>query len=304
MTSTSPIIPPALQPGSRIAIVSPAGRARIPDVESAVRLLTARGFQPEVMPHALGFSGSFSATLTDRLADMTNALLDPQIKAIICSRGGYGAVHLLEHLDRLPLRSNPKWLIGFSDITALHGLFSAHGIASIHGPMAKHISAQDGDNPDFHHLLDILSGHPVEYHLEPHPFNRPGTANAPLSGGNLAVASSLIGTRFDTLRPGTILFIEDIAEPIYKVQRILYQLRLSGVLDSLAGLLVGQFTNYLPDVNHPDMETMIRDMVDDYTYPVAFNIPAGHGGRALPLILGSATRLYVGSQVTLYQNWK
>ena len=299
------IIPPPLQPGSRIAIVSPAGRARPDDVASAVTLLATEGFEPVVMPHAMGVSGSFSATTDHRLADLSNALLSDEIDAVICTRGGYGAVHLLDRLDSLPLRRSAKWLVGFSDITALHGLLAHHGIASIHGPMAKHISANGGKNPDFRHLLDILKGIPPTYRIPPHPLNRPGKAGAPLAGGNLAVASSLTATRFDMLRPGSILFIEDIAEPIYKVERMLYQLQLSGVLPSLAALLVGSFTNYPPDINHPDMGSMIRQMVDKYDYPVAFGLPAGHGPRALPLVLSAPTSVTVDPSdgLTIISEW-
>lgn len=287
------LMPPPLRNGSRVAIVSPAGRARPDNVASAVDILSRRGWKPIVSRNAMGVSGSYSGSIEQRLSDLSNALLDPGIDAIICSRGGYGAVQLLEQLNRLPLRDNPKWLIGFSDITALHGLMMHHGIASIHGPMTKHISANDGNNPDFQFLTSILEGRMPDYTLEPNPQNRVGQASGLLAGGNLAVASGLTGTPFTTLRPGSILFVEDIAEPIYKVQRQLYQLRLSGVLGSLAGLLVGRFTDYRPDANHSSMEEMIREMIEPYDFPAAFGVPAGHGGRALPLVMGWPTKIEV-----------
>lgn len=281
------IIPKPLRFGSRIAIISPAGIARKNNVEAAMTILEKQGWQPILMPHALDIHGSYSAPLSDRLSDIRDALLDPKTEAIICSRGGYGAVQMLEQLNILDLRANAKWLVGFSDISALHALLSVHAVASIHGPMARHISANGGDNPNFKTLCRILSGENPACTLPWHPLNRTGHARAPLAGGNMAVLGGLFGTPFNAIRPGTILFIEDIAEPIYKIERQLYQLRLSGVLPRLAGLLVGHFTDYSPDRNHSSMEEMICEMVADYDYPVAFGIPAGHGSDAMPMVLGA-----------------
>ncbi len=279
------IVPPALEPGARIAFVSPAGIARRENVEAAMAVMHRAGYCPELMPHAFGVCGSFSGSVDERFADLRDAFLDPQIRAIICTRGGYGAIHLLDRLDRLPLRDNAKWLVGFSDISALHALMSRHAIASIHGPMAKHITACGGCNDDFAALRAILSGLRMpRYEFASHPLNRPGEARAPLAGGNLAVLQALVATRYDMLRPRTIMFIEDIAEPIYKVERMLMQLRMSGVLPRLAGLLVGAFTDCAPDRNYGSVEEMIREMVEPYDFPVAFGFPAGHGSDARPLI--------------------
>lgn len=295
MTTIKPnlIIPSPLQPGDRVAIICPAGRARTADCEAAARVLAAHDLQAELSPMVYSNCGSFSGTQTERLNDFIRVWTDPGIRAVICSRGGYGAVHLLDRLDSMNLRENAKWLVGFSDICVLHALMNRHGIASIHGPMAKHISVNDGHNPYANALTDILFGEMPHYHFAPHAFNRQGEAHATLTGGNLSVLSSLIGTRFDTLRPGTILLIEDIAEPVYKVQRMLWQLRLSGVLPRLAGLLVGAFTDWRPDVNHESMQSMIRDMVADYSFPTAFDVPIGHGVDAMPLILGIPTAMSV-----------
>ena len=288
------IVPPALQKGDLVAIVTPAGEAHGYDFNRIARVIEAQGFRTMIAPHAAARNGYYGGTADQRGSDLEAALLNPEVKAIICSRGGYGAVHLLDRLDRLPLRDNAKWLVGFSDISALHALMNRHGIASIHGPMAKHISASGGSNPDFRALNAIFCGAPaVEYTVDPHPLNRPGIACAPLQGGNLAVLQALVATPYDLLRPDTILFIEDIGEPIYKVERMLMQLRMSGVLPRLAGLIVGEFTGAEPDRNHPSVESMIRQMVDPYDYPVTFNFPIGHGSCARPLIESLSTRLTV-----------
>lgn len=288
------IIPKPLLQGDRVAIVSPAGIARREDCEAAMAVLAGAGFRPELSAHAFGVSGSFSGTRSERLADLRDALLNPEIKAVICSRGGYGTVHLLDALDRLPLRDNAKWLVGFSDISALHALMSRYGIASIHGPMAKHISVNGGDNPDFKSLLDILTGaRQIEYRASSHKFNRAGKASGTLRGGNLAVLQALIGTRFDILQGDSILFIEDIAEPLYKLERMMTQLRLSGVLGSLRGLVVGEFKDCPGDRNFSSVEAMIREAVGDYDYPLAFGAPFGHGLCARPLVESAQATLAV-----------
>lgn len=295
MNTGQVIIPKPLRRDSRIAIVSPAGIARPGDVETGVKVLSDHGWRPEIFPHALGRHGSYSGTLQERLSDLSAALLDPGIDAIICTRGGYGTVHLLDSLEKLPLRRNPKWIVGFSDICALHGLMLRQGIASIHGPMMKHISASGGKNPDFAALCSILEDGTADYSFAPHPYNRSGSVTAPVAGGNLAVGQGLLSTPYTTLRPDTVMLIEDIGEPLYKVERMLHQLRLGGILERLGGLLVGKFVNYTPDANYAEMEALIRDMVAPYSYPVAFGVPIGHGGDARPVVFGAPARLEVAT---------
>lgn len=292
------IVPQPLKKGDRIAILSPAGIIKPEFVYQAMQVLQDEGYEPFVMPHALGRWRTYSGTAPERLSDLRQAILDPSVKAILCSRGGYGAVHLLEELDRLPLRDNPKWIIGYSDISALHALMHRHGIVSVHAPMAKHLAMLKGRDDDARALFGILSGEPQLYSILPSPLNRPGTAVAPLVGGNLAVIADLVATPFDTILPDTILFIEDIAEPIYKTERILYQLRLSGALSRLKGLIVGAFTDYTPDVDGHTMEEMVSSMVSDYNYPVAFGVPVGHVDHNIPLQVSLPTRLEVTSEQT------
>lgn len=292
------IFPQPLHTGDRIAILSPASIIKPDFVTGAMDALASQGWKPYTCSHTLGKSGSYSGSIADRTADLESALLDPATRAILCSRGGYGVVHLLEQLSLLPLTDDPKWIIGFSDISALHALFSTKGIASIHASMTKHLASTGGKDVDSSMLFDILKGKKPQYRFPAHNLNRKGKVHGRILGGNLAVLAGLINTPFDILLGGNILFIEDIAEPIYKVERILYQLRLSGVLQSLKGLIVGQFTEYHPDNNYPDMETMIRDMVEPYGYPVAFNAPIGHVDHNIPLIENSDIILDVASGTT------
>lgn len=290
--------PPPLKPGDKVAIVSPAGSVDERQVVKATEVLHEKGWVPVVYPNALGCYGTYSGTYNERLGDIEKALLDPEIKAIICSRGGYGAVHLLESLDRLPLKKNPKWLVGFSDISALHALFVKHGLVSVHGPMTKDIARGGLEDDDILTLFDILEGKIPETTFPSSPYDRPGIASGQLQGGNLAVIADLIGTPFSVAKANVILFIEDLEEPIYKVERILYQLRLAGILPKLKGLLVGQFTGYKPNKNYEKMEVMIHDMVAPYSYPVAMDVPVGHVDHNIPLISGA----YVTFRVTNGEN--
>ncbi len=287
------IIPERLRPGDRIALVSPSGAVKPELVDLLSQFVTDAGFAPIVMPHAKGRSGSYAATQPERFSDLAAAVTDRTVKAIICTRGGYGAVHLLPSLAALPLRANAKWLVGFSDISALHALWSSFGIASIHGPMARHLTVNGHDHPGSRALIDLLTGQKTELKFPNHPLNRQGSADAPLLGGNLAVLAGLINTPYDMLRPDSILVLEDINEPIYRIERLLWQLRLSGVLPRLKGLIVGNFKGADPDANHNSVEEMIAAMVAPYSYPVCFGAPVGHILENMPLRLTAPARLSV-----------
>ncbi len=287
-----PIFPPPLKKGDKIAICSPAGKIKPDIVHEAVEVLHGQGWEPVIMPHALGENGSFSGTPDERFADLRDAFANPSVRAILCSRGGYGVVHIMDRLAKLPLADDPKWVIGFSDISALHALMASKGIASVHASMCAHIKegADDPDNADLFHIL--RGGKPVHI-FDSHEYDRQGIVTGTLLGGNLAVLAELINTPYDILDPDTILFLEDVSEPIYKIERIFYQLRLSGLLDRIKGLIVGQFTDYKPDASYNDMETMIRNAIDGYKFPVAYNAPIGHVDHNVPVIESAKVTLKV-----------
>ena len=289
------IIPPYLRPGDKVAILSPASKIDPALIDGAAASLIAEGFTPVVMPHAAGVVGSFSGSRSERLADLTDALADDEIRCILCSRGGYGAVHLLRELDSLPDRMFRKWLVGFSDISALHALWRRKGVASLHAAMAKHIAMGDSF-PSFRRELGILRGTvSPDCSWDPHPYNNCGEAAGPLVGGNLAVIGGLFATPFSPLsEPGAILMIEDVAEPIYKVERMLWQLRLSGDLANLAGLVIGQFTDYRPSADWTAMEDMLHNALDGLPVPVAFGAPFGHIPDNHPLLINRRASLSVG----------
>lgn len=295
--------PSAVKKGDAIAIVSPATTVKEEYVAGAAAFLKGRGYKPLVMPSALGpADGSFAASHEARLKDLMDAIENPDIAAILCARGGYGCVHLIaDHKLMEAVKRNPKWLIGFSDVSALHALWNKCGIASIHGPMAKHITIESPDDSCTEALIRIMTQDPMmDYSVEPSPFNRLGKAVGELRGGNLAVLNGLAATQFDLLSVGenedVILFIEDISEAIYAVERMLMRLYLSGTLSRIKGLIIGKFTEYHPDKNFDSMEAMIdsfltRCGIDNI--PVAFNFPVGHVSENLPLVEGACVELNV-----------
>ena len=294
------IFPSPLTKGDKIAIISPASHI-LPDyVDGACNAIAQLGFQPVVSTHCKGQCGGYSGTIEQRLADFLEALHNPEVKAILCSRGGYGVVHLLEYLSAEDIAENAKWLIGFSDISALHAAMVASGVASIHASMAKHLTQFGVDDEATVALFNILQGNLPTYQTPSHAFNKPGTASGTLTGGNMAVLCGLLDTDFDLLSRGDILFIEDVGEEVYKIERMLYNLRLSGVLPMIKGLIVGRFTDYRnPDGNGDSMEQMVKRMVEPYDIPVAFDFPVGHVDENMPLIEGAQVTLTVADTVTL-----
>ncbi len=185
--------PAPLKKGDKIAVCSPAGKIKSNIVYDAVEVLRNQGWVVEIMPHALGENGNFSGTADERYADLKAAFSDPEVRAILCSRGGYGVVHILDRLNKLPLEDDPKWVIGFSDISALHALMSRKNIASIHSSMAAHIKEGAGD-PDNRDLFAILRGERPVHIFDAHDYDRQGIVSGTLRGGNLAVLAELIGT--------------------------------------------------------------------------------------------------------------
>lgn len=281
--------PPSLRVGDCVAIVSPSGKISNQWVQGASWLLRSWGLQPLSMPHVLAEHGRYAGTVDQRLVDLQAALDNPQIKGILCSRGGYGVVHLLNRLDFAGFRQSPKWVMGFSDITALHNRIQYEGFASLHTPMARHLTEEGPDDRSTLYLKDLLFGHKPRYVWEPHALNRCGRVKGILRGGNLAVGYGLRATPYDWPMDNTVLFLEDVGERPHAVERMLYNLKLSGAFDRLKGLIIGRFTEY----DDPDMALgkplyeAIADVVAGYDFPVCYGFPVGHVKDNWPLIVGS-----------------
>lgn len=286
------IYPRPLKQGDSVAIVSPASKIDAKLVDGACATLEAWGFRHVVGSCCKGECGSFSGTVGQRLGDLRAALENPDVRAVLCSRGGYGVVQMIEHFRDSMWSNDPKWLIGFSDISALHAVSVHAGVVSVHASMCKLLT----EHPDCqcsHTLHDILTGKLPDYEVAGDERNREGSVSGTVTGGNLAVLSGLISTPYDLLKKDHILFIEDISEAIYRVERMLYTLRLNGTLARTKALIVGQFTDYKPSVDHQCMYDMIEKMVADYDFPVAYNFPVGHVDYNLPILEGAQADLTV-----------
>jgi len=290
-------IPDFLTAGDRIAIVTPASHINPDYVDGAFETIETLGFKPVLSKHCKGAYGYYSGSEEERTEDFLKALKDPKIKAILCSRGGYGTVHLVEQIPLEVIAKNPKWIIGFSDISILHAMANRAGVMSIHASMAKHLALHGSDNQCTRILFDALSGKLPEYTQKTHPYNRLGHTEGEIIGGNMAVLCGLLRTDIDIFKGGKILFIEDVGEAIYKIERMLYDLRLAGILPSIKGLIVGRFTDFdEPDANGDTMNSMIQRMVEPYDYPVAFNFPIGHIDDNIPIIEGATATFTVNSE--------
>lgn len=286
--------PPFLEKGDKVTIISPSGPIDNSFLRGAEKSLESWGLKVEVSKHAGGSAGRFSGTERQRAADMQQAMDDPEVRLIFCSRGGYGAVHLIDRLDFTGFRKSPKWLAGYSDITLLHELFQYQGYASLHAPMARHLAVEPEDNRCTHYLKDILFGTLPAYRWEAHKLNRSGKAEGILRGGNLSVLYGIRGTKYDLVPEGTFLFLEDIGERPYHIDRMMHNLKLGGILEKISGLIVGQFTEYDEDRSMgKEVYERIADLVKDYDYPVCFNFPVGHNELNFPLVCGAKAELEI-----------
>lgn len=304
------IVPRRVSSGSKVALIGPASRIKPEIVESLIRLYAERpedlpGGELVVYPSALDVNakGSYAAGLEQRVADFRDAWSRDDIDLVICARGGYGCVHLLDYLPLDFIAAHPKWLVGFSDVSALHALLRKAGMASIHGGMAKQlventVAGSEAYRPLLRGLVESSSPS-MDYTVAGHEYNMPGVGEGCLLGGNLAVLNGLAATPFDMLAyplsEDVILFLEDVSEPIYAVERMLCRLHLQGVLSRAKGIVIGQFTEWKPDRNHDSMYAMIRERFMEWgiSCPVAFDFPVGHTDRNVPLVEGLRVRLEV-----------
>lgn len=296
------IIPPSIKPKSKIRIVSPAGKVNEKYILPAVDWLEKEGYNVEIGKYVFAQHYQFAGTDEQRLNDLQTALDDPECAAIICSRGGYGTVRIIDQLDFSAFKKHPKWLVGFSDITILHAAFNNVRFATIHGVMPRYFFDDDGKpTENLETLMKLLKAEKVSYQFSNAKKNRSGKTSAELIGGNLSIISSLQGTKYELDTNGKILFLEDIDEFLYHTDRMLHQLKLAGKLDHLAALLLGDFTD-MKDNESPfgkNVHEIIIDAVKEYDYPVAFGFPAGHDKKNLALSFGEKWELNVSEKESI-----
>ncbi len=292
-------IPSYLKPGDTIGITCPAGSVSMTDIEDMIKQLADWGFRV-IVGKTIGTSHfKFSATDADRLEDVQQMLDDDSIHAILFGRGGYGSIRILDQIDFTRFIEKPKWLLGYSDITCFHShIHSLYHIATIHGHMCGGYRSSDYHFPSTQSIYNVLLGHPIQYKIDAHPMNRLGESHGILVGGNLALLSDLIGTPSDIETEGKILFIEDIAEYKYNLDRMLWQLLRAEKLSHLKGLLIGGFTDTLDNEVPFGMTEydIVWEKIKDFGYPVCFNFPAGHQARNMALKCGVHYQLKVSTE--------
>lgn len=292
-------IPTYLQKGDTVAIIATARKISQGEIQPAVAFLKSYGLSVLLGKNIFAADNQYAGTTQQRTEDLQWAINDPNIKAVIIARGGYGTIKLIEHVDFTEFKKHPKWLVGYSDVTVLHSAIHNLGIASLHATMPINFMKNEEATTS---LMDSLFGKSNAINVETSSLNKHGNSKATLVGGNLSLLFALNGTTIDLDTTNKILFIEDLDEYLYHIDRMMMQLKLSGKLKSLKGLIVGGMTD-MKDNTVPfgkTAEEIILDAVKDYNYPVCFNFPAGHIDRNLALCFGKEVSLTVSTdKVTL-----
>jgi muramoyltetrapeptide carboxypeptidase len=272
------IQPSHLKQGDTIGIVCPSGHIPLEKVQNCIQILEKWGYQVRLGKTVGAKKDSFSGTDTERVADLQFMLDDPSVKAILCARGGYGASRIIGAINFKRFNEQPKWVIGFSDITVLHAAILQENCMSIHGPMAAAFAKGEAGEPYIQSLKKVLEGEKTKYNTPAHAMNNLGISNAEMVGGNLCILAHLIGSKNEVETSGKILFLEDVGEYHYNIDRLMIQCKNAGMFDHLSGLVVGGFTD-LKDASTNFGATayeIIKEHTSAYTYPICFDFPISH----------------------------
>lgn len=306
---TKIIFPKPLKKGAKIAVISPAGAVDASQLEKGIEMIKSKGYEPVLGEHLYTkFSNgyNYAGTEQERLKDLNWALNDDEISAIWASRGGYGCQHLIQDISLKNFTKNPKWYIGYSDNTVIQSFLLKKGFASIHGQTIK--TSSFGVTEESYELVcDILKGKAPKYSLKSHQFNKSGNTEGVLVGGNLALIYALLGTKYSFDFKDKILFIEDIGENFYALDRMIMSLELAGVFNKVSGLIVGGMTNMGDEKDNKQYEEsfdefaykLISDRILKYQFPAVFGFPNGHIKDNRPLIIGSKIKLKVEDKVKI-----
>lgn len=286
--------PDYLKAGDKVALISPSYYTPMENVQKTAALLQSWGLEPVIGPNVGKIvDGRYAGTVEERISDIRWALGDPAVKAIICNRGGYGTIQLIDQLTLAELKASPKWLVGFSDISTLHGLLSRAGVMSIHGTMSSFL-AKGGTDTTSTLMRDLLLGNVPCYELPAHEQNIVGKASGVLVGGNLCTFAPNLGSQADATKgKDLILFIEEVEESMHNIDRQMRILQMNGVLSRCKGIILGEFTDCGSEFTYESVEAMLHDMLAEYHIPVLCGFPGGHGDVNLPLVMGASVTIDV-----------
>ncbi len=298
------ISPKPLKKGDTIGILATARKISEQELRPAVDLIRSLGYNVAFSEHLLGENHQFSGTDQERAVDLMHFFQAPNINAILCARGGYGTVRLLPYINIDIIRKHPKWLIGYSDITVLHALLHREEIKSLHATMPVNFKDYTLEDQSIRSLFSVLEGQGIDYQIPSNSDNRTGKAEGTLVGGNLSILYSLRGTPLDLDTSDKILFIEDLDEYLYHVDRMMMNLKIGGYLDRIKGLIVGGM-NDMNDNTIPFGKTaqeIILDAVKDFDFPVVFDFPAGHIHHNYALPFGQKVSLEVNTNLSVLKS--
>ena len=304
ITSNNKLIKPKyLTPGDTVAIVAPSGVLKNYNnyISKAKELLKDWDLNVVIGENVYNDDGHFAGSDSERILDFQTALDDNSISAIWCARGGYGAMRVIDNLNFEKYKENPKWIIGYSDITAIHSDLHIQKSESIHGLMCKSLEKLDINKDESVKLLKkTLFGNSLSYKIAGNSYNVEGKASGQLVGGNLTLLHCLLGSKSSIDTKGKILFIEDLGEYLYHIDRMLYSLKRAGYFDNLNGLIVGDFTDIKKNETKfgKNLYEIINEIVEDYNFPVMYGFPAGHGQQNLPLIFGRNVQISVSENIS------
>ena len=296
------ITPAYLSKDDKIGIIAPARCINFEEVHPSIRVFQKWGLEVVLGTNIFRKCNQFAGKDELRLADLQQMLDDDSIRAIICARGGYGTVRIVDGIDFTAFRKNPKWIVGYSDVTVLHSHIHRHlGVETLHAIMPINITGNDGVNDALDTLKNALFGKIHSYSYPVTTLARPGVAEGILTGGNLSILYSLMGSTSEIDTDGKILFLEEVDEYLYHIDRMMMNLKRSGKLDKLKGLIIGGMER-MNDNTIPygrSANEIISEAVAGYNYPVCFDFPSGHGENNLALILGRNVKLKIGEEVEL-----
>ena len=280
------IFPEKLKIGDKIGIISPARKITLNELDPAIKTIESWKLKVELGSNLFEVDNQFSGTIEQRSTDLQTMIDDDSIKAILCARGGYGTVQIIDNIDFSKLKNNPKWIVGYSDVTVLHSHLNKLGIASLHATMP--INFKTNAKESLASLKNGLFGNENNILCGPHPFNKFGKVEAEVVGGNLSILYSLLGSNSDVDTDGKILFIEDLDEYMYHVDRMMMNLKRNGKLKNLKALIIGGMSD-MNDNTIPfgkTAEEIILEYIKEFDFPVCFNFPAGHLDDNRTLVFG------------------